>query len=72
LEVPTLREKQRAGIEEWMQAHLPKRGAPSVLNATRTQSPSEAPPHVNPQRAAESAPSACCARAPTVPSVRAP
>ena len=58
LEVPMLRENQQAGIEEWMQAHLPKRGPLSVLNGTRTQSPSEAPPHVNPQRAAASAPSA--------------
>ena len=58
LEVPTLRENQQAGIEEWMQAHLPKRSPPSALNATRTQPPSEAPPHVNPQHAAASAPSA--------------
>ena len=36
LEVPTLREKQHAGIEEWMQGHLPKWSPPSVLNATRT------------------------------------
>jgi len=36
LEVPTLREKQHAGIEAWMQGHVPKWSPPSVLNPMRT------------------------------------
>ena len=35
LGVPTLREKQHARIEEWMQGHLPKWSPPPALNVTR-------------------------------------